>query len=626
VNYLGLNNSIEEVKDMKKKLVWLAVSLLMVLSLVIASCGQAVEEEEEEEEEGEVVITEEEQEQEEEEEEEAVSSDMPRYGGTLILTSPGDISYFDPMDIVMGGITLDLTHQRLWDGDWAKGIAGGYGTKETDWMSSYDVRAHKIGYVAETITFEVDNEKNEGHIIYTIREGVNFALNPDSPASRLVNGRDITADDVLFSLNRVITDPQANIYRANPALRRAVITKTGPGEVTVTVPIANLLEAGKRFGDSTFPVPQDVIKQFGNMRDWRNSVGTGPFILKDYVVGSVATLVRNPDYWLKDPVGPGKDNDLPYVDEVKWLIIPDSSTRFAAFRTGKIDQLTDVSYESAVQLEPTAPGAVKATLANITVRPIYMRTDKEPFSDIRVRQAMMMATDFVTIERDLYNNTGNILTWPYDYSMAYKDLYLSLDAPDCPASIKELYVYNPEKAKELLNQAGYPNGFKAQLDLTAAEADYYSIIKDQWAKAGIDLQLNVLEAGTHLNENLARSHTQLITSATGPPSIWPMISVLQGTAWQNSSMIDDPVVNEAIAKQQTLAITDEKAAMGVTRELMKYVLDQAWVIPCPSYPNYNFYWPWVRNYSGERSLGYFWVNSWTQFVWIDQTLKTSLGY
>jgi peptide/nickel transport system substrate-binding protein len=269
---------------------------------------------------------------------------------------------------------------------------------------------------------------------------------------------------------------------------------------------------------------------------------------------------------------------------------------------------------------------MKAKLANITVRPIYMRTDLAPFNNIKVRRAMMMATDFVTIERDLYDNTGNILTWPYDYSAAYKDLYLSLDDPDCPDSVKELYVYNPDKAKQLLNEAGLPNGFKAELELIAAEADYYSIIKDQWAKANIELVLTVEDGGTQLSVNMARSHRQLITSATGPPSIWPMISVLQGTGWQNSSMIDDPVVNEAIAKQQTLAITDEKAAMGVTRELMKYVLDQAWVIPCPSYPNYNFWWPWLKAYSGERSLGYFWVNSWVQFVWVDEALKASLGF
>ncbi len=618
---------------MVKKTLWLFAACLMVFSLVLASCSsQDTTTIETDDTDSEVKIT------------EtttggtdtgtqtttgtgttaATSDDEPRYGGTLTLTAAADVQYFDPMDIVMGGITLDLTNQRLWDGDWSKGPAGGYGSNDTLWSTSEDVRANKMGYIAEKTELVVDNENNTGKIIYTIREGVNFAVNPDSAASRLVAGRDITADDVLFTLKRVTSEPQANIYRANPVLRTATFEKTGPNEITVTVPKANLLEAVKRFNDSTFPVPQEVIETFGDMRDWKNSVGTGPFMLVDYVVGSAATLERNPAYWMTDPVGPGKGNQLPYLDTVKWLIIPDLSTRMAAFRTGKIDQLMDVVYEDSKQLDKNAPGSVKAKLANLHVRPIHMRTDIAPFSDKNVRRAMMMATDFETIERDLYDNQGQILTWPYEYTLAYKDLYLGLDDPDCPESVKELYVYNPEKAKQLLRDAGYPNGFAAKLTLISTEADYYSIIKEMWAQVGIDLQLDIQEAGVHLSINMGRTHEHLITSATGPPSIWPMFSVLTGSAWQNSSMINDPVVNRMAAEIGAMAITDEKGAMQLTREMLKHVLDQAWVIPSPSYPSYNYWWPWVKNYSGERSIGYFWVNSWPQYVWIDEALKASM--
>ncbi len=361
------------------------------------------------------------------------------------------------------------------------------------------------------------------------------------------------------------------------------------------------------------------------MREWKNSVGTGPFILKDYVTSSSIYLERNPDYWMKDPVGPGQGNDLPYLDSVKWLIIPDFSTRLAGLRSGKIDRMADISFEDADELESTTPELMKAPQGKVTVEPIYMRTDLPPYNDVNVRRAMMMATDLATIERDLYNDLGGIQTWPYDYTPAYQDLYLGLDDPDCPESIKELYVYNPEKAKTLLADAGYPGGFSTELILISSEVDYYSIIKDQWAKVGIDLTLNVLEGGAHLNVNIARSHEHLLTAATGPPSIWPMLQVLVGEGWQNASMLDDPVINEAAVEIGTLAITDEKGAMALTRELMKHVLDQAYVIPAASYPQFSFWWPWVKNYSGERSIGYFWVESWPQWIWIDQNLKESMG-
>ncbi len=593
----------------------------MAVSLVMASCGQVTEEEEEEE----AVM--EEEEEEEEEQVEVTPSDEPVYGGTLNLCTIGDILNFDPMDWVGGGASLDLTMNRLWDGDWAKGKAGGYGTGETDWATSYDVRSHKRGYIAEDIVFEVDNETGMGTIIYKIREGIHWAINPGSAAAQIANGRTINADDVVFSLNRCITDPMANIYRSNPALREAIITKTGPMELTVEVPIERLLEAGKRFGDSTFPVPKDAVEQLGDIRDWKNAVGTGPFILTDYVLGSTVTLKKNPNYWLKYPVGPNKGDDLPYLDEVKWLIIPDLSTRLAALRTAKVDQFYDIGYEDAKQLViAETNGLARVIQDTVHEFPAYMRTDKEPYSDVKVRRAMMMAIDQPTIQRDLYDNTGRLITWPYYYSEGYKDLYLGLDDPECPDSVKELFAYNPEKAKELLTEAGYPNGFKTELICNATQADYYSIIKDYWADVNIDLELKVVEAGALRAVQTGRTHEHMVTSSTGPPSIWPMLIVLTGEGWQNTSLLDDPIINEAAEEIGAMAIMDEKGAMAKTKELMKYVLDQAYAIQNPDYPRYVFYWPWIRNYSGERSIGYFWVHSWPQFVWLDESMRESMGF
>jgi len=394
----------------------------------------------------------------------------------------------------------------------------------------------------------------------------------------------------------------------------------------VQVPIERVLEAAKRFGDSTFPVPKDAIEQIGNIRDWKDAVGTGPFILTDYVVSSTATLKKNPDYWLTDPVGPGKGNQLPYLDEVTWLIIPDISTRLAAIRTGKIDQSFDVTYEQGKQLVGAeADGLVRAVQDTVHELPAYMRTDKAPFNDVRVRRAMMIAIDQPTIERDLYDNTGRLVTWPYYYSKAYQDLYLGLDDPEMPDSVKELFSYNPDKAKSLLADAGYPNGFKTEVVTNATAADYYSVIKNYLDAVGIDMTISVVDDGVLRNIQIARNYDQMCISATGPPSIWPMLITMTGEGWQNTSLIDDPTVNQAAADIGYKAIMDEPGAMAKTKELMKYVLDQAWVIQNPDYPRYVFYWPWIQNYSGERSIGYFWVHSWPQFVWLDNDMKTSMG-
>jgi ABC-type transport system substrate-binding protein len=82
-------------------------------------------------------------------------------------------------------------------------------------------------------------------------------------------------------------------------------------------------------------------------------------MLTDFVPGSTATLIRNPNYWMKNPIGPGKGDQLPYIDEVKILIIKDRSTVLAAFRTGKLDALHgsdyNPTYEEAQEMLTTNP-------------------------------------------------------------------------------------------------------------------------------------------------------------------------------------------------------------------------------------------------------------------------------
>ena len=82
-------------------------------------------------------------------------------------------------------------------------------------------------------------------------------------------------------------------------------------------------------------MPPEVIEQHGDVRDWKNLVGTGPFMLTDIVEGASLTYAKNPDYWGHDEKYP--ENRLPYVDEVTRLEIPEEATALAALRSGRID-------------------------------------------------------------------------------------------------------------------------------------------------------------------------------------------------------------------------------------------------------------------------------------------------
>ena len=506
----------------------------------------------------------------------------PQYGGILNISLVNDVSTFDTWSQGPSA-PVDLAYDRVWDGDWAKGPAGGYGTKEADWTASTNIRALKTGYLAESVNWAVDADGKTVTAVVKVRQGIHFALTK-TDAGKLVNGREMTADDVAFNLTARMNDTRAMQYQFSPFMRGLKATKTGPWEVSLTLPISDSLNGLLRLLDGSLIFAPEVVQKYGNdFSYWYNAAGTGAFMLTDYVAGSVVTLDRNPNYYLKDPVGPGKGNQLPYLDRVKYLVIPDISTREAALRTAKIDQMGGSVPEAASQIAKQTPALKQASGAWWGEGVLFLRTDKAPFNDIRVRRALMMATDFDTLNKSLYSGQAQILSWPYWKAKEYAPLYLGLDDPAMPASVKELYTYNPDKAKQLLKDAGFPNGFKGEIVLQnlVSAIDYCSAVKDMWAKVGVEVTLSPKELVSLWNLQDRVAYDSMTFGAAPPNGSWPQASTLVGKTRNNASLIDDQKVTDAVAHWNVTAITNVPAAMAETKELMKYVLDQAWVIPAP---------------------------------------------
>ncbi len=131
------------------------------------------------------------------------AAEKPQYGGTSLVALAYDIPYFD--DTWGNNVncwTIRFTNEELAQGDWAKGPAG---TNEIAWTLAGSNRMdQKAGALAES--WEIPQQ---GTIIFHIRQGVHWALNPASEASRLVNGREVTVADIVFSMKRVFTTPGA---------------------------------------------------------------------------------------------------------------------------------------------------------------------------------------------------------------------------------------------------------------------------------------------------------------------------------------------------------------------------------------------------------------------------------
>ena len=590
----------------KKKIFWFVIVLLMMQSLVIPSCNQEATEEDK-----------------------LATEDELKYGGMIKIPVGGDIDAFDEsISFHPGAHTLKLTNEELLTGDWSKGPAG---TNDSDWTIRGLFRwEHKTGAIAES--WEMPEV---GTIVYHIRKGINWAVNPDSEASQLVNGRELTADDVLWTLNYYLGSEQA-------WLRNGCVTPPRLGDVSITAPdnwtiILKVSEdlfynCGIDFSDFASIIPKEVVNQYGDMTDWRNSVGTGPFMLTDVTPGSSLTLIRNPNYWGKDPCGLGKGNQLPYLDSVKYVIIPDASSQQASIRTGNVDLMagtTTIDWETAGILMDTAPDLLyKKYNPDTSPNCIHMRTDKPPYNDKNVRRALFMAIDFDLIKNELFGGEALILTWPKTDIREYQDAYLGLDDPEMPASVKELYNYNPEKARQLLVDAGYPDGFKATIICpnNPTNVDYLSIIKDMWIKVGIDLNLDTLEAGAWVSTVMGRAFEEMIQGFVAPiGSLYNCIDFNE-PRFTNCSYVDDNHVKEVYPQMQVYGMMDPPKADRMYKDLMKYVLDQAWVIPTPLAPLYHMWWPWVKNYHGEGSVGYDNTYNFVKFVWMDTALKDSMGY
>jgi peptide/nickel transport system substrate-binding protein len=545
------------------------------------------------------------------------AAQTPKYGGTLTLAVNTDIQGWDHAKYPAGYLNqLAFIYDGLVMNDWSKGLAG---TGTADWSVASQKRVdYTIGQLAESYDMP-----EQGTIIFHLRHGVHFSLDPNSPASQLVNGREVTADDVVFSMNRELTSPTSYLSISEPAMTKATtVTKIDNYTVKVTTTPASLDSMWLMLPGREVWAPE-VIAKYGDVTDWHNAVGTGPFIVKEFVPGSSLTLTRNPNYWDKDPVGAGKGNQLPYVDTVKFLIIPDASAALAALRTGKVDMLGNpivVSHDDAMSLIKSNP-ELKYTKSLSGSMAISMRTDKQdlPFKDIKVRQALMMATDFATIKSQFDGGEDEILSFPLAPVKGYEKAYMGMN--ELPADVQALYSYNPTKAKQLLTEAGYANGFKTTVDTwnNPDFIDYLSALKAMWIKVGVDLTIKPLEFGAYIGETMSRQYPEMLYGFFVQPGPYAQLFDFRGTSTFNRSWINDAKIEAAYNEILKYNLSDQAKVDKIHHDLMPYVLSQAWYIPRPIAYTYIFWQPWLKNYHGEVDLGY--NTDFAKYIWIDQTLK-----
>ena len=612
---------------MSKQIRWLVVSILMVLSLVMTACGPAATPTTPTTPTTPATPTTPVAPVVEKPQQEAVkpTPETSKYGGTITYRLASDPTNFDSGMLRSSGALINTVYQQFVVLDWMRGPAG---SNVTNLPSGGGSIEDNLGpQIAES--WEMPEK---GVWKLKIRQGVRWQP-VDSEAGRLMNGRGLTADDIVSGFNRLLNRdpktpaPDSWILSGQPGVARtANITKTGPMEVTITTP----QEFATAFmwiiqGAGFMRVyPPEVVAKYGNLSNWHNAVGTGPFMLVDYVPGSQFVYRKNPTYWEKDPSGTGKGNQLPYADTLRELIIPDYSTTLAALRTGKLDLQTGVVLTDAQSLWKTSPKLAYTSYLNGSFG-IGMRQDKKdkPYSDVRVRRALMMATDFEAIKNSYYGGEAEMIAWPANSTTMFYEPLEKL-----PPTIQELYKYNPEKAKQLLKEAGYPNGFKVKIVVQSVSQriDEMSIIKDMWSKVGVDVTLDLKETGTYAPLVAAGTpfEEMLYRQQTSPFASHLYASYYRGSAILNISHANDPpgtdpYLEDLFQEQDKYVFIDMPRVYEDIKKGNRYAMENAFVIPWPLPNQYNFWWPWLKNHYGAGT-------GFVRYAWIDQELKKSLGH
>ncbi len=313
----------------------------------------------------------------------------------------------------------------------------------------------------------------------TLREGVKFS-----------DGTPMTAEDVVWSLERAM-NPDNGIWNF---LLASVDTVTSPDPQTIELalkyPDPTILAALSVFNAAVMPkaafeamegeTDQAKAEEFA-----KNPIGTGPFMLESWDRGAKMTLVKNPNYW-----DDGADGEpLPYLDGLTFEVIPDDATRILKLQAGDLDGAEFIPFARVAELEADPdinmelfPGTRVSDII-LNVRP-ELGGQPNPLSDEKVREAMNYATNKEALVQVVTYGVGK----PLSSFMSSTTPMHSGDGP--------LYPYDLEKAKSLMAESGYPDGFQTSILTIAGNQDDLGVataLQQMWGAIGIDLEIKQMD-------------------------------------------------------------------------------------------------------------------------------------
>jgi glutathione transport system substrate-binding protein len=378
-------------------------------------------------------------------------------------------------------------------------------------------------------------------LVYTIklRQGVKFQ-----------DGTDFNAEAVKANLDRASNaDNKLKRYNLYKNIAKTDAVDATTVKVTLKEPFSAFINILAH--PATAMISPKALAQYGKEIGFL-PVGTGPYSLETWNQTDFVKVKKNPDYWQKG---------LPKLDSITWRPVVDNNTRAAMLQTGEAQFAFPIPYEQAALLEKNSKLELVAS-PSIMQRYISLNVTQKPFDNPKVREAINYAINRQALVKVAFAGYATPATGIVPPTLAYAQSY--------PA-----WKYDPAKARELLKEAGFPNGFSTTLWSSHNHSTAQKVLQftqQQLAQVGIKAQLTAMDAGQRAAEVEAKGQKESGVrmfytgwSASTGEADWALSPLFASQNWPptlfNTAFYSNPQVDKDLVDALKTTNSEEKARL-----------------------------------------------------------------
>ena len=441
----------------------------------------------------------------------------PTYGGTVVVGIQQDIDGLDPHTVTAAGTREILFN--IFEG-LVKNAANG------DLMCA----------VAEKY------ELSEDGLVYTftLRQGVKFH-----------NGDLVTAEDVKYSLERV-----SGLLDGTPLIStmKTITAVDIIDEKTVQVTVDSVNP------ELIYSFTAAIIPNGSGEEENADPIGTGPFRFVSYTPQEGIVIAKNEDYW---------QTGLPYLDKVNFKIITSGDTALLELQAGTVQVYPYLADSQATVLKEKMSDSMQILAApSSTVQALFLNNATEPLNDVKVRQAIMYALDKDSVNLFVAGGDATVISSAMLPSL--ESYYVDLNSTYGTGA-------NLDKAKQLLTEAGYPNGFDLVISVPSnyeVHMQTAEVIVEQLKAAGINATIDAIEWNSWLSDVYTdRNYAATVCALTGDSTPGYLLNRFTTTSSKNFINFASEKYDEVYAKVVAATTMEERGTYY--KELQKILVDEA---------------------------------------------------